>query len=30
LMALFNAVSLMAFNPEGRASVYNHRGLLVV
>lgn len=29
LMALFNAVSLMALNPEGR-SVYNQRGIIVL
>lgn len=30
LMALLNAVSLMALNPESSASVYNERGLLSV
>jgi phage terminase large subunit-like protein len=29
LMALFDAVSLMALNPEGSASVYETRGAIV-
>jgi phage terminase large subunit-like protein len=30
LMATFNAVSLMALNPQGRVSVYEERGVLAV